>query len=360
MLYGDAPFVDEETILGALARHRETQAVLTVVAASVSDPTGYGRILRDERGLRAIVEQRDATKEQQAIQEINSGVMWFRCGFLLEALDQLQPNNVQGEYYITDAVELAVQAGERAEVYLASTADVVQGANDRKALSHLNRLARDRVLDRLFAAGVDIPLTDGVLIGPDVQIGSDTTILPGVILKGHTVIGRGCTIGPDTTLTDCTVGDEVILDRVVGEESCVESGCRIGPFVHLRPHCQVKPDVKVGNFVELKNSTIGARTSVAHLTYLGDSDVGEGVNVGCGVVTANYDGAKKYRTVIGDGVFIGCNTNLIAPVEVGAGSSIAAGTTVTQRVPAGSLAIGRVRQQNKENWAVQKGKYRGR
>lgn len=360
MLYGDAPFVDEETIQGALEHHRATGAALTVISAQVEHPKGYGRILRSEQGLQAIVEEQDATEEQRAIQEINSGVMWFQCEFLLKALQNLEPNNVQEEYYITDAVAIAVQMGLRAESYVAASADVVQGANDRKALAHLNQLARDRVLDRLYCAGVDIPLKDGILVGPDVIVGPDTTLLPGTILKGKTIIGSGCTIGPNTTVEDSIIGDGVVLDQTVVEQSTVGDSCKMGPFTHLRPGCIVGQGVKVGNFVELKNTTIGANTSVAHLTYLGDSDLGVGVNVGCGVVTANYDGAKKYRTIIGDGVFIGCNTNLIAPVTVGDGANIAAGTTVTQTVPAQALAIGRVRQENKENWAAQKGKYKKR
>ena len=361
MLYGDAPFVDAQTIQGALAQHLEQGNALTVVAAQVEDPTGYGRIVRDGAGaLAAIVEHRDADEAVRAIREINSGVMWFRCDFLLEALEKLTPNNAQGEYYITDTVAIALAMGRRAGAYLAKSADVVLGANDRQGLAKLNRIARQRQLERLWAGGVNIPIEDGILIAPDVQVGEDTTILPGTILGEGAVIGKGCVIGPNSQISHSVIGDEVTVQASVLENCQVGDKTRLGPFMHVRPGSIIGRDVKIGNFVEIKNSVIGDRTSVAHLTYLGDSDLGTGVNVGCGVVTANYDGANKFRTTIGDGAFIGCNTNLVAPVSVGEGAITAAGTTVTQDVPADALAMGRARQINKENWAREKGKYHKR
>lgn len=359
LLYGDSPFVDEATIQKAHDRHKQEGNDLTVVAAQVDDPTGYGRIVYLEDGtLKAIVEHRDADEKTLAIKEINSGIYWFRCSFLLQALDRLTPNNAQGEYYITDCVKIATENGRRAGVYVAEGADTVLGANDRRGLALLSRIARDRVIDSHYQNGVDIPITDGVIIAPDVEIGADTCILPGTILKGHTRIGRGCVIGPNTTVEDCIIEDGAQLSYSVAQQSTVRAGARVGPYTRLRPGTVVGESSKVGNFVELKNAQVGARASVAHLSYLGDCTVGTAANIGCGVVTANYDGAEKHRTVIGDRAFIGCNANFIPPVQVGMDSIVAAGTTVTEDVPDGALVIGRTRQLIKPDWARVKGRYK--
>lgn len=360
LLCGDAPFVDRATIEGAFLRHRGDGNAVTVIGATLPDPTGYGRLVEEGGELLEIVEHRDADGETLAIHTVNSGSYWFDCDFLLEALEAIEPNNSQGEYYLTDTVAIAVKRGRRAGAYHSENPNVALGANDRKGLAHLNTVAREAVLDKHYAAGVDIPLTDGILITPEVVIGPDTTILPGTILEGKTVIGTGCTIGPNTRIRSCTVGDGAVVESSVLEESVIEGGAKIGPFTRVRPGSTIGAGAKIGNFVEIKNSVIGPKTSVAHLSYLGDSDVGRAVNVGCGVVTANYDGANKYRTIIKDGAFIGCNTNLIAPVAVGEGANIAAGTTVTEDIPPGALAIGRVRQVNKPDWATEKGKYKKR
>lgn len=358
VLCGDAPFVDEKTIRGALQEHRENGHDLTVVAARLEDPTGYGRMIRDENGgLRAIVEQRDADEKTRLIQEVNSGIYWFESAFLLDALNKLGTDNAQGEYYLTDTVAIAVAEQRPAGIYRAESPDVILGANSRRELARLNEIARRRVIDQQLDRGVNIPFPDSVVICPDTVIGRDTTVLPGCILR-RSRIGEGCQIGPYTMLTGCEVGEGACVEQSTGEESRVAGGARIGPYARLRPGSRIGERAKIGNFVEIKNSRIGEKTSVAHLSYLGDSDVGSEVNVGCGVVTANYDGKQKFRTRIGDRAFIGCNTNFIAPVSAGAGSVIAAGTTVTEDIPDDALAVGRAHQETKPGWAAGKGKYR--
>ena len=350
--------MDEETIRGALREHRENGHDLTVVAARLEDPTGYGRIIRDENGgLRAIVEQRDADEKTRLIQEVNSGIYWFEAAFLLDALNKLGTDNAQGEYYLTDTVAIAVSEHRPAGIYRAESPDVILGANSRKELARLNEIAWKRVIERQLDQGVNIPFPDSVVICPDTVIGRDTTVLPGCILR-RSRIAEGCLIGPYTMLTGCEVGEGARVEQSTGEDSQVAGGARIGPYARLRPGSCIGAGAKIGNFVEIKNSRIGEKTSVAHLSYLGDSDVGKEVNVGCGVVTANYDGKQKFRTRIGDRAFIGCNTNFIAPVSAGAGSVIAAGTTVTEDIPDDALAVGRARQETRPGWAREKGKYR--
>lgn len=352
ILCGDAPLIDSKTLTDSLAAHRAAGNVMTVLTASLAEPARYGRILRDANGnFTRIVEAADATDDELRVTECNAGAYWCEISFLLTFLPQLQPQNAQGEYYFTDLVAIALGHQQKVGAFCATDPAVILGANDRKALSDLGRIARDRILARHFANGVDIPLTDGVMISPDVTIGADTTILPGTQILGNCRIGSGCTIGPNTQITDCTVGDCTHLDASKLTESTVGSHVRMGPFSQLRPNSHIADGVKIGNFVEVKNSTVGEKTSLAHLTYIGDSDFGARINVGCGVVTVNYDGLHKFRTTVGDHAFIGCNSNLIAPVTVGADAYVAAATTVTDNVDAEALAIGRVRQSVKQGWA---------
>lgn len=355
VLCGDAPFMDENTISAALAAHQKGKCGVTVIAASPENPFGYGRIVRDEKGdLLKIVEQKDASPEEQAIKEINSGAYWFDSKALLEALPKLSDKNAAGEFYLTDAVYLIKKAGKRAAVYTAENSNIVLGANSRKDLNALNSCARIKIINDLMEKGVEFPCTDGIIIGKDVEISMDTVILPNTVIRGKCKIGFNCEIGPNSLLEDTTVGDGVVLNNVQSYQSIVESGAKIGPFAQLRPGSHIGQHVKIGDFVEIKNSNIGEKTSVAHLTYLGDSDVGRGVNFGCGCVTANYDGINKFRTKIGDDAFIGCNTNLIAPVEVGANAATGAGSTITKDVPAGSLALERADTKIIEHWEKNK------
>lgn len=353
VLCGDAPFIDSVTLSESYNYHTSHKNDVTVLTAKVDDPARYGRIIRDKNGdFAKIVEAADATSQQLLINEINSGAYWFSVSYLISNLPLLEPKNVQGEYYLTDMVELAFKTGGRAGAFVCADPSVALGANDRAALAQLNRVARDAVLLRHYKNGVDIPITDGVIIGPDVLIGRDTTILPGTILIGKTTIGEGCTIGPNTRIISTTVGNGCTIDSSRLEQSKVGSGVRIGPFAQLRPNSVIADNVKIGNFVEIKNSTVGEKTSFAHLTYIGDSDFGARINVGCGVVTVNYDGVSKHRTTVGDDAFIGCNSNLIAPVTVEQGGYVAAATTVTKTVPADAMAIGRVKQENKPGLAL--------
>lgn len=354
VLCGDAPFMDSETITNALRLHEAQENEVTVITAELEQPKGYGRILRSENGIAAIVEEKDATETQRAIREVNSGAYWFRTKALLKLLGGLSQSNAQGEYYLTDTVGLALEQGWKASAYRTDNTDVVLGANTRKELLHLNEVARQRVLDRHMDNGVNFVCTDGIIIGNDVEIGAETTILPGTILKGKTKIGAKCTIGPNCLIENCTIGEHVSLNSVQAYDSVIEDAVKVGPFVHIRPNSHLKNGVKIGDFVEIKNSTIGEQTAVAHLTYVGDSDVGKKVNFGCGTVTVNYDGMKKQRCVIGDNCFIGCNTNLIAPVQLGKGAYTAAGSTVTKDVPDYALAVERADLKVKEGYSLKK------
>ncbi len=354
VLCGDAPFLDAATIQAAKAQHDAQGNAVTVITAEITDPTGYGRILRTENGIAGIVEEKDATAEQKVIREINSGAYWFRTASLLEALQKLDCSNAAGEYYLTDTVAILLGMGETAGAYCTENTDVILGANSQRDLLELNTLARMQIIDKHLDNGVVFTCTDGITIDPDVRIGAGTQILSGTILKGCTVIGENCVIGPNCLIENCRIEDGVQLNYVQAYKSTIERNVKIGPFVHIRPGSHIKQGVKIGDFVEIKNSTIGEGTAVAHLTYVGDSDVGKKVNFGCGTVTVNYDGIIKSRCQIGDNCFIGCNTNLVAPVKLGKYVYTAAGTTVTKDVPDYSLAIDRGAMTVKEGYSLRK------
>lgn len=346
VLNGDAPFIDSDTLKSSLGFHRESGAAVTVITAEVADPTGYGRIIRANGRFSAIREQKDCSPEETEICEINSGAYWFNSSALLEALPKLSTSNAAGEYYLTDCVEIIGNAA----AFKSDNPDIVLGANTRRSLYELNEKARERVLCRLMDEGVSFVSLDGIVIGSEVKIGCDTTILPNTVILGNTVIGKGCEIGANSHIEDCRIGNNVKMNNAQAYSSVVEDNVSIGPFAQLRPGTTIRRGVKIGDFVEIKNSDIGENTSAGHLTYIGDSDVGRGVNFGCGCVTANYDGINKYRTEIGDHAFIGCNTNLIAPVKVGENASTAAGSTITEAVPPNSLVIERAQVRVIENW----------
>lgn len=354
VLCGDAPFIDKDTITGALALHREQQNSVTVISAVVQEPKGYGRIIRRGDSLAAIVEDADCNDAEAEIDEINSGAYWFKTAALLRALDLIKNDNAQGEYYLTDAVAIIISGGERAGCFTAASDRVALGANNPADLLRLNEISNAAAIERHLAAGVHFVCRDGVVIGPDVTIGPGATILPGTQIYGASSVGAGAVIGPNTQLVDCAIGDMSAINASQCREAKVGDNAKIGPFVQLRPGSVIGDDVKIGDFVEIKNSNIGRGTSVAHLTYIGDADVGRYCNFGCGVVVVNYDGEQKRRTEVGDYAFVGCNTNLVAPARVGEGAYTAAGTTVTEDVPAGALAVGRAKQRNIEGWAAKK------
>ena len=346
VLCGDAPFVDAETLRKSFEFHQASSAGVTVITAEIPDPTGYGRIIRENGKFTAIREQKDCSPDEAKICEVNSGAYWFDSKLLLDALPKLTDNNANGEFYLTDCVEIIGSAA----AFTSGNPEIVLGANTRQTLLELNEKARQRVFERLMNDGVSFITTDGIIIGADVKIGCDTLILPNTIILGKTVIGKGCEIGANSHIEDCVIGDNVTLDNVKACDSTIEDDVKIGPFAQLRPGTIIRRGVKIGDFVEIKNSDIGENTAVAHLTYLGDSDVGRGVNFGCGCVTANYDGLNKFRTEIGSHAFIGCNTNLIAPVKIGENATTAAGSTITRDVPANSLAVERGDTRIIENW----------
>lgn len=360
ILNGDAPLMDSDTIRNALDHHTELENSATVITANVADPYGYGRIIRSERKLlKAIVEEKEATDEQREITEVNSGAYWFRCADLLKALDKILENHEEGkEYYLTDAIEIIIKAHKRASAFKAKSSDVVLGANDRAQLYELNEIARKAVLKKNMKDGVSIPCIDGIIIDPDCEIGADTVILPGTIIKNKSSIGCGCTIGPNSFIDDSVIEDDVELNNTQVYSSKVRKGAHIGPFVRIRPDCVVGEDVKIGNFVELKNTSVDDKTSIAHLTYLGDADFGKNVNVGCGCATVNYNGKDKNRTKVGNNAFIGCSTYLVAPVEVGDNAYTAAGSVITENVPADALALARSRQVIKKDWVKNKKPYK--
>lgn len=354
VLCGDAPFIDADTLSNALAAHIEQNNAVTVITAELEDPFGYGRIIRTETGISGIVEQKDASEEQKAVREVNSGAYWFRTADLVELLGKLDCNNAQKEYYLTDTISIAIADGKNAGAFKSENPEIIRGANDRKDLLALNNYARQAVIDKHLMGGVGFTCTDGIIIERGVEIGSGTEILPGTIITGKTKIGCGCVIGPNSIVEDSSVGDRVIVNTSQISGSIVENDTIIGPYVHVRPDSHIKNDARIGDFVEIKNSTIGEKSAVSHLVYIGDSDIGKKVNVGCGTATVNYDGVEKSRCVVGDYCFIGCNTNLIAPVKLGKAVYTAAGTTVTSDVPDYALAIDRGVMKVNEGYTLRK------
>ncbi len=360
VLNGDGPLIDADTLNKAYDYHKENNNSITLISAIVEDTNGIGHIKRDENGkLERIIEHKDATEEEKKnLNESNAGFYWFNGNDLLYALDNITNNNAQNEYYITDSVAILIAAGKNAGAYVVEDAEVTLGANDRRQLNILNNIMRKNINEGHMINGVDIPCTDGVMIGRDVQIGKGTRILPNTIILGDTKIGENCVIGPNSWVADSVIGNGVVLDNCKITDSTIEDGVDCGPFVKVRAGSVLKKDVHIGNFVEVKNSIVGEGTKSAHLTYIGDSDVGAGVNFGCGTVTCNYDGKVKSRCTIGDGAFIGCNTNLIAPVGVGEKAYIAAGSTITDDIPSDALSIARAKQVNKEGWVKEKKPYK--
>lgn len=351
VMYGDAPFVDADTITAAYGAHVAAGNAVTVLTAKVEAPDRYGRIVHGEGGV-TIVEAADATPEQLEITEINAGTYWFSAEFLIENLDRLTTDNKLGQYYLTDMLNFCDGARHKAGAFRAWSAHVALGANTRRELSALNEIARGLKIEYLLNMGVDIPFESQVVVGHDVTVAPGARLLPGTILKGRTQVAAGAVIGPNTVITDSIIGEQSEINQSQITKSEVGAGCRIGPFAQLRPGCKIADGVKIGNFMELKATNVGKNSSLAHLSYLGDLDIGSGVNIGCGVVSVNYDGKNKHRSTIEDGAFIGCSTNIISPVSIGEGAYVAAGTTLTEDVPAEALAIGRSRQQTKPGGAI--------
>lgn len=348
VLNGDVPLITSGTLKKLIELHKKNS--VSLISTVVENPTGYGRILRCDGKFLRIVEDKDANKNELLINEINTGIYLFNAHSLKMALQLLNNNNIQKEYYLTDTIEIIKSLDDNVGIFCSDNHQDFFGVNDKLQLGFVSNLMQKRINERHMKNGVTIINPDMTFIENDVEIGRDTIIYPNVFIEGKTKIGVRCMIGPNTKITDSEIFDDVNVEYSVILNSVLRSKTKVGPFAYVRPNCIINENVKVGDFVELKNSAIGSGTKISHLTYVGDSDVGENVNFGCGTVTVNYDGMKKFRTKVEDGAFIGCNTNLIAPVNVGKNSYIAAGSTITEDVPEKSLAIARQRQVNKLDW----------
>ncbi len=350
VLVGDAPLITPATLRAAVEQYQSDGYAAVVITADADDPTGLGRVVRDADGnIRAIVEHRDASEKQRAIREINAGMYVFNTPLLLSALGRIGSQNVQNEYYLTDTIGILIGDGHRVGAYKAPFEETI-GINDRVQLSQAAQIMNRRICERHMRAGVTILDPDNTWIDESVRIGLDSEILSGSSLEGATVVGEDCRIGPDTRLLDAVLGDGVFAERTTAEGCEVDAGARIGPYASLRRGTKIGQHSRVGVFVEIDNAQIGAHSQAAHLAYVGDARLGSGVVIGCGSVTANDDGNVRRHTEIGDNVFVGSNTVLVAPVEIRENAYIAAGSTITESVPAGALALARERQTVKKNW----------
>ncbi|CBE69040.1 MAG: bifunctional UDP-N-acetylglucosamine diphosphorylase/glucosamine-1-phosphate N-acetyltransferase GlmU [Candidatus Methylomirabilis oxygeniifera] len=350
---GDTPLLTSQTLDGLLRAHREARALATVLTAEVAEPIGYGRIIRSTTGeLLRIVEELEATPQERKVHEINAGVYCFAARALFEALQAIRPSAVKGELYLPDAIALLRDRDGGVQAYRALDPDEVRGVNTRAELAEIYRLLWRKTALRLLAEGVTFLDPERTYVGPFVRIGPDSILYPNVTLEGQTVIGEATTIYSGCRIRNSTIGnDTVILDGCIIQESQIGDECQVGPYAHLRPHAQLRQRAKVGNFVEVKKSVVGEGSKVPHLSYIGDTTIGERVNVGAGTITCNYDGFTKHQTVIEDDVFVGSDVILVAPVSVGRGAIIAAGSTITENVPPDALAFGRARQVNKSGSA---------
>lgn len=365
ILNGDTPLLTEGTVRELLAVHDEQKAAVTLLTAVMDDASGYGRVIRQRRdewqagaadnAVQKIVEDKDASSVERAVREINVGTYVVDGAFLFPSLEKLTPANAQGEYYLTDIIQMAVEQGRTVAAMRLRTIDEGLGINSRLQLAEAERVIRQRIRDRWLEAGVTMRDPASTWIDAEVTIGRDTVLYPQVTLEGKTVIGEDVVVHGGTRISDCTVGNGVeILDHCLFRDSQIEEGAHLGPFVHLRPGVIVRRNAKVGNFVEMKKAELGEGAKANHLSYLGDALIGKGANIGAGTITCNYDGFKKYQTVIGEQVFVGSDVQLVAPVTVGQGAVIAAGTTVTEDVPADALVISRVQQVTRQGWAARR------
>lgn len=350
---GDTPLITKETFQ-ALYEHHETKgASATILTAKIDEPTGYGRVIRNENGeVERIVEHKDANDSELQVNEINTGTYCFDNQLLFSALKRVSNDNAQGEYYLPDVIEILRNDGEKVSAYVTPDFEETLGVNDRVALAKAEKIMKQRVNENHMRNGVTIIDPDNTYIEPEVSIEQDVTIYPGTVIKGTTTIKSNAEIGPNSEISNCYVGESTSVKHSVASNSKIGDRVNIGPFAHIRPDSVVGNGAKVGNFVEIKKTSLGEGSKASHLTYLGDAKVGNNVNVGCGTITVNYDGKNKFLTTIEDDAFIGCNANLIAPVTIGKGAYVAAGSTITDDVPDEALSIARARQTNKEGYAT--------
>ncbi|RRN55722.1 bifunctional UDP-N-acetylglucosamine diphosphorylase/glucosamine-1-phosphate N-acetyltransferase GlmU [Bacillus subtilis subsp. subtilis] len=351
VICGDTPLLTAETMEQMLKEHTQREAKATILTAVAEDPTGYGRIIRSENGaVQKIVEHKDASEEERLVTEINTGTYCFDNEALFRAIDQVSNDNAQGEYYLPDVIEILKNEGETVAAYQTGNFQETLGVNDRVALSQAEQFMKERINKRHMQNGVTLIDPMNTYISPDAVIGSDTVIYPGTVIKGEVQVGEDTIIGPHTEIMNSAIGSRTVIKQSVVNHSKVGNDVNIGPFAHIRPDSVIGNEVKIGNFVEIKKAQFGDRSKASHLSYVGDAEVGTDVNLGCGSITVNYDGKNKYLTKIEDGAFIGCNSNLVAPVTVGEGAYVAAGSTVTEDVPGKALAIARARQVNKDDY----------
>lgn len=355
VLCGDTPLIKAETLSAFIDYHTEEKNTVSVLTAIFDNPTGYGRIVKGSDGcILRIVEEKDADEETKKIREINSGMYCFDAAFLREGLKSLQTNNAQGEYYLTDLIEFAVDGGRKSGTFPVENDEEIMGVNNRIQLSQAAEKMRNRINEGFMTEGVTFIDPKTVYIDGDVEIGRDTVVWPGAIITRGTKIGKGCLIGHNCRIENSVIGDGTDIQSSTIVDSRVGSNTHVGPYAYMRPNSNVGSDVKIGDFVEVKNANIGDGTKASHLAYIGDADVGKDVNIGCGVVFVNYDGIGKSRSVVEDEAFIGSNSNLVAPVHVEKHGYIAAGATITKTVPEGALVVARPKERVLEGWGERK------
>ncbi len=348
---GDMPMIRAETLADIVTRTIEGGLGACLLSAVLPDPSGYGRIVRDTCGVKCIVEHKDADDDALRINEVNASIYCFHIPLLLKALDSLKSDNAQGEYYLTDCIEHIAKSGAQVQSIVCSDCDECMGVNDKVQLAAASKVLRRRINEDLMRGGVTMIDPDATYIDADVRIGPDTTIYPGVTIEGSSTIGSGTVLYPGSRIQDSTIGDGTVVQNAVILQSQVGDNTTIGPYAYLRPHSVVGNGCRVGDFVEVKNAEIKDGAKVSHLSYIGDGEIGEKSNIGCGVVFVNYDGKTKSKTTVGKNVFVGCNANLVAPVTIHDGAYVAAGSTVTHDVPEDALCVARSRQKNIEGWA---------
>ena len=350
ILCGDTPLLREETLKELYDYHKKTAAITTILTSIYENPFGYGRIVKKDGNVIGIVEEKEASEEVKAIKEVNAGVYCFEAKELLSALDRIDNRNEKGEYYLTDVIAINVNDGKKVEAFLLEDNDEILGINSKIELEKANCIMKNRINEKHMENGVIFIDKNSVYIEESVQIGQDTVVYPGALLQGDTVIGQNCEILGNTRIIDCKVGNDVRVESSVLEESIVEDRVTIGPFAHLRPKSHLKEEVHIGNFVEVKKSVLEKGVKAGHLTYLGDAIVGEKTNIGAGTITCNYDGKNKFKTTIGKNAFIGSDTMLVAPLNIGENALVGAGSVITKDVPENALAVSRSKQVIKFDW----------
>jgi bifunctional UDP-N-acetylglucosamine pyrophosphorylase/glucosamine-1-phosphate N-acetyltransferase len=351
---GDAPLITSETVKKLIDTHISDKNSATLLTSLIDNPTGYGRIVRSNNNVEKIVEHKDCTAEELKINEINAGMYCFDIKSLVDALDKLSNNNAQGEYYLTDVIGIFKNEDKKIGAVITEFEQTI-GVNSRVELATVEKILRDKINRYHMDNGVTIIDPNSTYIGIDVVIGQDTIVYPGNYIEGHTIIGENCVLYPNSRINNSKIGNDVEIQSSVIIDSIVGNETTVGPFAYIRPESKIGNNVRIGDFVEIKKSIIDDNTKVSHLTYIGDAEVGKNCNFGCGTVVVNYDGKDKHKTIIGDNAFIGCNTNLVSPVEVKDNTYIAAGSTITKEVPEGSLAIARAKQNNIAGWVDKKG-----